>query len=350
VTVSQRLYLAVVPVFLGVFVMAGLDYWGQYGRQAPHLLVIVGVVASVGSLVVAWRNTRYVANRVSRLAAPAQVTRLDELDTIEEEVERLRQAVEDAESARSRAQGLADQRVREYAELIGDAATAVARQVDEVRMPLHILLESHFGDLNENQEEMLAAARSAADDVHVRLARLREIADVDCGALRLRPERIRLADIVAVLLPGLTAAGARGDVTLASDISPLQPAVLADRAWLSESLSLLADDAVRRTPPGGKVRIVSVEPDAAPVTSGGGTATPAAPAAGTSTPIGTGDAGTVQLAISHGGGASRSIDVALADRLIGAQGGHVQHNPDRTTITLPADRTAKKMSVAGANA
>ena len=33
-TVSQRLYLAVVPAIVGVFAVAGLAYWGQYDRQA----------------------------------------------------------------------------------------------------------------------------------------------------------------------------------------------------------------------------------------------------------------------------------------------------------------------------
>lgn len=345
-TVSQRLYLAVVPAIVGVFVVAGLAYWGQLGRRAPHVLVLVGVVASLASLAVAWRNTRYVATRVSRLAAPARVARLDELDTIEEETERLRRGLADAIAAQARAQTAADQRVREYAELMGDAASAVARQLDEVRIPLHILLDSHFGDLNENQEEMLAAARTAADDVHLRLDRLRAISEVDRGGLRLRPERVKLGDIVARLLPGLTAAASRGGVTVASDISPLQPAATADRAWLSEALSLLANDAVLRTPAGGHVRLTSVEPGAptgADMADAGALGPDAGvPAAHPDTAV------PVQLAISHGTGDGRPIDVALSDRLIGAQGGRVQHEPGRTVITLPADASGRPTAAATA--
>jgi two-component system sensor histidine kinase BaeS len=342
VTVSQRLYLAVAPAIIGVFAVAGLAYWGEFGRRAPHVLVIVGVIASVASLIVAWRNTRYVATRVSRLAAPAQIARIDELDTIEEEVQRLQRAVNDAEAARAQAQAVADQRVQDYAALIGDAAASVARQLDEVRIPLHILLESHFGDLNENQEEMLAAARAAADDVHTRLDRLRAVADVDRGALRLRPERIRLADIVAVLMPGLTAAGGQTGVTLASDMSPLQGAVIADRAWLSEALSLLANDAVRRTPAGGEVRIGSVEPDAAPSAGEPPAERPVHPS-----PAGSGPA--VRLLISHGLlSTGRPIDNALAERLIAAQGGQVQQRPDGMLISLPIDPTERGLRSAAA--
>ena len=248
---------------------------------------------------------------------------------------RLRRAVADAEAAQARAQAAADQRVQEYAELMGDAATTVARQLDEVRMPLHILLESRFGDLNENQEEMLAAARTAADDVHTRLDRLRAIADVDRGALRLRPERVKVGNVVTMLLPGLTAAAQQAGVIVESNISPLVPAVLADRAWLSEALSLLATDALRRTAPGGRVELTSVEP-----TASLGLANVQARSAASGPESGTesrGDRPQVQLTISHGGRPGRPIDLAFADRLIGAQGGAVQDSEDRTIITLPPD-------------
>jgi signal transduction histidine kinase len=340
VTVSQRLYLAVVPAIVGVFLVAGLAYWGEFGRRAPNVLILIGVVASVGSVAVAWRNTRYVATRVSRMAV-GHPARLDELDTIEDEVDRLRRTVAEAIAAQARAEASADQRVRQYAELIDDATTTVVRQLDEVRIPLHILLESHFGDLNENQEEMLAAARTAADDVHTRLDRLRAIADVDRGALRLRPERVRVGDIIGVLLPGLKAAGARAGVAIESDISPLQPAAIADRAWLSEALSLLANDAVLRTPAGARVRVASVEP--APAAQAGDLADGAEskPEIGTASERGGDERSRVQLSISHGSEPGRPIDTALAERLIAAQGGRVEQDPQRILITLPVDPAAR---------
>jgi two-component system, OmpR family, sensor histidine kinase BaeS len=338
VTVSQRLYLAVVPGIVGVFLVAGLAYWGHFGRRAPNILILICVVASVGSLAVAWRNTRYVATRVSRLAV-GHPARLDELDTIEDEVGRLRRTVAEAIAAQARAEATADQRVRQYAELIDDAATAVVRQLDEVRIPLHILLESHFGDLNENQEEMLAAARTAADDVHTRLDRLRAIADVDRGALRLRPERVRVGDIIGVLLPSLKAAATHANVSIDSDISPLQPAAIADRAWLSEALSLLANDAVRRTPAGGEVRLTSVEPASPGQLHESAGFHGDAQSVAASHPVP--DRAHVQLAISHGEQSGRPIDIALADRLIAAQGGRVEHDPKRTLVTLPVDPAAR---------
>ena len=210
---------------------------------------------------------------------------------------------------------------------------AAARQLDEIRMPLHILLENRFGDLNENQEEMLAAARTAADDAQGSLERLREVADIDRGALRLRTERVRLADLVGALLPGLVAEGARASVTVTSHLSPYLSAVTGDRARLGQALSLLAVDAVRRTGAGGEVRITGDPPE--PAERGGGKADDSgakAPPPGHAPVV----PSTVQLVLTHGIKPPRVTDVALADRLIVAQGGHAQHEAGRTIISMPA--------------
>jgi signal transduction histidine kinase len=336
VTVSQRLYLAVVPAILGVFTVAGLAYWGRYDRQAPHVLVIVGVIASVGSLIVAWRNTRHVATRVTRLAPGGPGTRDDELDVIEREVDRLRRAVAGAEAAQAGAQQRADASVQEYGTLVSDAAMAAARQLDEIRMPLHILLENRFGDLNDNQEEMLAAARTAADDAQASLERLRQVADIDRGTLRMRVERVRMTDLVAALLPGLSAEGARASVTVSAELSPWLPAVSGDRARLGQALSLLVADALRRTPAGGAVRITGGDAGL-PDRAGTGAAAAASRAAAMppTTPAAT-PADTVSLVVSHGVLPGRMTDIALADRLITALGGRVQHGDDRTVISVPA--------------
>ncbi len=72
VRVGQRLMLAVLPAVIGVFSVAALAYWGQYAHQAPEMVIVVAAVAAVISLVLAWRNTRYVAHRVAQLATRAR--------------------------------------------------------------------------------------------------------------------------------------------------------------------------------------------------------------------------------------------------------------------------------------
>jgi len=324
-TVGQRLYLAIVPAILGVFAVAGLAYWGEYGREAPHILVLVGVIASVASLIVAWRNTRYVATRLTRIAPASATAPTDELEAIEREVTQLRQAVATAQAEEASAAAHAEASVRGYADLVADAAAGAARQVDELRMPLHILLENRFGDLNENQEEMLAAARAAADDIQANLERLGQIADVDRGGVRLRPERLRLSDMISALLPALTAEAERLGVRLTAEIAPLLPPLQADRAVLGRALSLLIGDAVHRTNAEGTVHVTVHERGEWPIPSDGS-------GPGLQTSVGP----SLEVAITHGAGPEQQVDVALANRLIQLLGGTVLREPATTVISVPA--------------
>ena len=328
--VGARLFLSLVPAILGVFTVAGLAYWGEYGRQAPHVLVITAVIASVASLIMTWMNTQYVAKRVNRLAegtpheggsgafrlrdvADAVTGRAistgtrDELDRIEQTVDRLSGELERVRTERNESQAESGERIREYTKLLADATGDAMKQLDEARLPLHILLDNKFGDLNENQEEMLAAARSAVEQADLRLRRLREIVDIDAGRVPLRKDAVRTGDLITSLLPGLNAQGQEAGVEVTADLAPALPRVTGDRAKLQEACGLLLSERVRGLPPGSRVSI-SAEPS--------------------------GD--VVKIDVKHPGGVEGTgADTALARRLIAAIGGTVEDHDGITTITLP---------------
>ncbi len=56
----------------------------------------------------------------------------------------------------------ASQHIADYATILSEAIAALSARIDEIRLPLHVLAENHFGELNDNQEEMIRAARAAA--------------------------------------------------------------------------------------------------------------------------------------------------------------------------------------------
>jgi signal transduction histidine kinase len=191
--------------------------------------------------------------------------------------------------------------------LLAQATADTLKQLDEARLPLHILLDNKFGELNENQEEMLAAARSAVDSVDERLRRLREIVDIDRGRITLRQDAVRAGDLITSLLPSLNAQGLEAGVQVTTDLAPALPHVKGDRAKLQEACGLLFGERVRTLPPGSKIEI-SAEP------SGDG----------------------VKIAVKYPGGLEDSgADTALARRLIAASGGTVEDHDGVTTITLP---------------
>lgn len=257
--ISHRLYLTMTPAIIGVVLMVGLAYYGQYARQAPYLVLIVGAFVVIASVAVTWSNARFVAGRIERLAdghvpttfvaghltlrgvasavAPGAVnTAPDELDQIASVVDRLSSAVEVAETGRVEREQAFEERARDYARLLASLADASTRQLEEVRLPLHILLENHFGELNENQEEMLAAARVAADAADADMRTLRQMAELDLGEQTLRRDRLKPAEIIEALRPMLIAAAESVRVTLEFVIGPLLPALTGDRARLQDAL------------------------------------------------------------------------------------------------------------------
>lgn len=303
--IGRRMFLALLPAVLGVFTVASLAYWGRYAHAAPEWLITAAALAAVASFAVAWLNTRYVVRRIEALATSGVAVGPDELETIASTVHDLSSAVDKSEAARRAERDTLREQKHGYAELLSLASHEALQRLDEIRLPLHILLENHFGDLNENQEEMLSSARAAAEQAGDTFQRLVEIADLDRGKLPLRRDRVRPGDLISAVLPALVAEGEERDVRVIAEVAPALQSILGDRGRLQLALELLLRDALRRTSAGSEMRI-SAEVDGAAVVIG----------------------------VEHGSGEQNTLAHALGDRLIDAQGGGVaerQHDGRRRT-------------------
>ena len=308
--VGQRLFLTVLPAILGLLLVVALAYWGQYAHRVPLLVVIVAAVASIASLLITWRNTKYIASRIERLAgAPARARdgARDEIDTIENAVDHLSAEVSLARQERVRSESRAIAERQEVSEMLSRVAESATRAIDEVRLPLHILLANRFGDLNENQEEMLGAAQSAVDEAAALLGRVRLLSELDQGTLEPRRDLLRLDDLVAAMLPALRADAERRHVELKVDLAPALPRVVGDRTHLQDAVGALVRSALHRTPQGGTVTIDAER-----------------------------DGDTVRLTITHGAEDTVGVDHAIARRLLSALGSRVDDSAGRTEVHLPA--------------
>jgi signal transduction histidine kinase len=325
--ISQRLYLTSLPAVVAVLLMGGLFYWSQYAHAAPEIVLVGGVLAVIASFALAWSNARYVARRIERLAtrtASPTGTKTpehphisvpstgalalvpDEIDEIERVVYRLSTAVEIAEMNLADREKMFERRAHDYALLLASVADASAKRIEEVRLPLHILLDNHFGELNENQEEMLGAARAAAEAVDADMLLLRQIAALDLGDRPMRRDRIKPSDIIEALRPMLIAAAEPAGGSVEFDVAPLLPAVIGDRALLHDAFVTLLRGAVESAPQHASVRI-SVERH--------------------------GDA--VRFSIHGGGVAPLSVRWAAGVRVIQAHGGAVERDATGLWIDLP---------------
>jgi signal transduction histidine kinase len=329
VKISHRLYLTVAPAIVAVLLLAGLMYWGQFAHAAPEVVIVFGILAVVTSLVLTWSNARFVARRIERIVAgfssrgdhkpslrgmasaiaPGKTSAPpDEIDEIESVVDRLSSAVAIAEVKSADRERLFEQRAQDYARLLASIADASAKRLEEVRLPLHILLENHFGDLNENQEEMLGAARAAAEAADADMLSLRQIAELDLGERLLRQDRMKPSDIVDALRPMLIAAAESAGVTLELDIAPMLPAIIGDRALLQDALVTVLRETVAGASRDSQVRI---ELDRS--------------------------GSMIRIAVAGDGAPPATVRWAAAIRVIQAHGGMVDRRSGTLEIELPTE-------------
>ena len=260
--VGMRLQLAALPAVVGAFLVAALAYWGRANYQVPRYLVIIAIVAAASSGIISWRNTRYVAQRIEQLAGPTVVRARtgnaraasaetvaaateDELDQIAATVAGLSTEVAEERSARMQNTLAADARADRFARLLTDALGATAARLQEVQMPLHILLTSPFGELNENQEEMLGAAREAVDAADVELRRIRKLLDIERGTIEFVERPIGVAEL---LRPSIAIASARAPsgVRVVADVPDTLPRAVTDPLQTPDAMtSVIASVATR---------------------------------------------------------------------------------------------------------
>ena len=202
-------------------------------------------------------------------------------------------------------------RAREYARLIDDITRVMGARLEEAQLPLHILLSSPFGALNENQEEMLGAAQAAVDAADVELRRLRKLVELDRGALTPVIQPVPVGELLRPVLAIGQARAAQASVQLRTDISDRAPRALVDATLAQEALTTLVTGAVAATRPAGDVRVSAVERED----------------------------GRVVIDIAHDAAPiPETLDRRLAQRLLDAQGAELTESPGLTRIALRAER------------
>ena len=182
-SIAWRLAVGASPSILTVGLVVGLFYYGEIGREAPR--VLLGGRVCIGDrrrsrLPGRTRGTSPIASgdwRERPIRRPRAASAADEFDRIEQAVGDMGSALSAAEAERARTNAIAAEQLRDQATMLAGVVGDSLAQLDEVRLPLHILLESRFGDLNENQEELLRDARAAADAIDVALRRLGQLAE-----------------------------------------------------------------------------------------------------------------------------------------------------------------------------
>lgn len=197
--------------------------------------------------------------------------------------------------------------------LLDAVADTLSRSTGEVQLPLHILLENHFGDLNENQEELLEAASAAADRIDLASRHLQRILDLEHGRITFQREAVKLGDLLQPVLAIAAARGEEREVKVAADRPPLSPFVAADRYFLGEALTALFVAVIDRAESSTEL-LVKVS----------------------------GEKTRVRIDLNYSGGPLDGLEPVMATRLVQAQQGEVEMVAGRVTVTLMASALVRR--------
>ena len=128
-----------------------------------------------------------------------------------------------------------------------------------VRMAIHLLLEERIGPLNEKQAELLVTAREDSERLHTILTNLLDISRMEAGKAGLDLQRISPQMLIMDALEPYRRAAQDQGVTLAVDIRGNLAGVLVDRSRIGDVFGNILSNALRHTPPGGRVTVVAKE-------------------------------------------------------------------------------------------
>ncbi|NOS71464.1 MAG: HAMP domain-containing protein [Verrucomicrobia bacterium] len=147
--------------------------------------------------------------------------------------------------------------------LLDDAKTNLVNTVSHelktpltsVRMVHHLLLEKSLGSLNKKQEELLETARKDSERLLKMLDALLDIARLEAGASSLALESVSPSDLVHSIRDEVQRTITDQGLKLACEIGPSLPKVLVDRQQIGPVFHNFISNAVKHSPPSGKIEI-----------------------------------------------------------------------------------------------
>jgi NtrC-family two-component system sensor histidine kinase KinB len=125
-----------------------------------------------------------------------------------------------------------------------------------IRMAIYLLLEEKIGSLTPKQTELLVAAREDSDRLHSILNNLLDISRIESGKVEMNFRKVSPHSMVFEALEPFQMDFKDRNVALGTELSDDLPEVWVDTARMNHVFANLLSNALRYTPPGGKVTVL----------------------------------------------------------------------------------------------
>jgi NtrC-family two-component system sensor histidine kinase KinB len=141
--------------------------------------------------------------------------------------------------------------------LVATVSHELKTPLTSVRMVLHLLLEKSLGPINAKQEELLATARKDSERLLKMLDALLDIARLEAGASPMTKEKISPAQLVQTIREEVQNNITNHGLKLVVEVEPSLPDVLVDRQQIGPVFHNFISNAIKHSPPGGKIQIAA---------------------------------------------------------------------------------------------
>lgn len=144
-------------------------------------------------------------------------------------------------------------------EFITIASSKLREPLHGLELALHAVAEGYTGELNEQQNELLASARENADKLDELIGDLLQLAEIESGARRLSIERLRPIDLSRAAIERFRPVAESKEIKLENKVWPDLSWVMGDRRAIATIFDSLLSNAVRHTDRGGSITIEATE-------------------------------------------------------------------------------------------
>ncbi len=145
--------------------------------------------------------------------------------------------------------------------LISTVSHELKTPLTSIRLATHALLNEKLGILTPQQSDLVAAAREESERLHRIIENLLELGKMEAGRSRLNQVRLNAEELLLSAAARVNTAFADQGVALVVSMPDSPSFVLADNLRLEIVFANLLNNALRHTPPGGKVDLRGQEAD-----------------------------------------------------------------------------------------
>lgn len=148
-------------------------------------------------------------------------------------------------------------------EFISLASHQLRTPLSAIKTYSHMLLDGYMGDLNQTQGQALQTIVDASNRMNELITTLLNITRMESGAVAANIRTLNIETLIKEIVKELSVQASKHELTLTATISGNYPKTIrSDRAILKEALTNLVTNAIKYTPPGGRVTVrVSLRPN-----------------------------------------------------------------------------------------